>query len=35
MEKCYFGRLRDELVGNYYSDGTMERLAVHHGMLAD
>jgi len=22
-------------VGNYYSDGTLERLAVHHGMLRD
>ena len=28
-----FWRLRDELVGNYYSDGTLERLAVHLGLL--
>ena len=28
-------RLRDKLVGNYYSDGTLETLAVHHGMLKD
>ena len=27
------GRLRDELVVNYHSDGTLERLAVHHGIL--
>ena len=27
--------LRDELVGNYYSDGTLERLAVHLGLLKD
>ena len=27
--------MRDELVGNYYSDGTFERLAVHHRMLQD
>ena len=28
-----FWRLRDELVGNYCSDGTLERLAVHLGLL--
>ena len=25
--------MRDELVGNYYSEGTLERLAVHLGLL--
>ena len=33
--KCNFRRLRDELVGNYYSDGTLERRAVHLGLLKD
>ena len=32
---CYLWRLRDELVGNYYSDDTLERLAVHLGLLKD
>ena len=32
---CNFRRLRDELVGNYYSDGTLERRAVHLGLLKD
>ena len=27
--------MRDELVGNYYSDGTLERRAVHLGLLKD
>ena len=27
--------MRDELVGNYYSDGTLERLAVHLRLLKD
>ena len=30
-----FRRLRDELVGNYYSVGTLERRAVHLGLLKD
>ena len=30
-----FWRLRDELVGNYYCGGTLERLAVHLGLLKD
>ena len=30
-----FGRLRDELVVNYYSDGTLERLAVNLGLFKD
>ena len=29
--KCIIQRLRDKLVGNYYSDGTMEKLAGCHG----
>ena len=33
--KYYFWRLSDELVGNYYSDGTLERRAVHLGLLKD
>ena len=33
--KYNFWRLRDELVGNCYSDGTLERLAVHLGLLKD
>ena len=35
QSKYNFWRLRDELVGNYYSDGTLERLAVHLGLLKD
>ena len=33
--KYNFWRLRHELVGNYYSDGTLETLAVHLGLLKD
>ena len=35
LEKAPFWGLRDELVGNYYSDGMMERLAGCQGMLRD
>ena len=33
--KYNFWRLRDELVGNYYSDGSLERLAVDLWLLKD
>ena len=34
MNKVFlFSRLKDELVQNYYSGGTLERLAMHHGLF--
>ena len=35
QSKNILSDVRDELVGNYYFDGTFERLAVHLGLLED